>query len=137
MAYKSKWTNEITEKVKSYIASQGVPPRSTQIAVHIGVSEPTLFAWAAKHKDLAEILGVNKTARLDYETEQLIAGKIQPHVYKLLAEYNHGLISEYQRQVLEIKRQELAAKIASGNVVQDNPQPIQIQFAIKSERSEG
>lgn len=129
-----KLTPELWGKLQSWVGKSKTPPRNTQIAIFLGISEKTLYTWADANKDLKTLLDEVQTKRLDYETKQLIAGKMAPNVWKLLAEYNHKIITGYQAQLLDIKRQELKLK-GSAQEAGDGAPPIQINFDVVTERT--
>lgn len=131
-----KLTPELWGKLESWLNKQKTPPRGTQIAIFLGISQATLYNWADANKDLRTLLDQVQTKRLDYETAQLIAGKMPPNVWRLLAEFNHKLITGYQEKILEIKRQELKLKTAEIDTEQ-TAQPIHINFEVRTEREEG
>lgn len=74
------------------------------------------------------------TQRGDWETKQALAGKIPFNVWRFLQEVNHGALTEWQRQLLEIKRQELKLKTSATESGTEGSQPIQINFEVKTSR---
>lgn len=122
-----KLTPELWGKLESYVLKAKTPLLNTQVAVFLGISIATLYNWAEGNKELKQLLELNQTKRLDYETRQLVAGKMPPNVWKLLAEFNHKMVTGYQQQLLDLKRAEQQAQQGTQAVP---PPTLQMNFEV-------
>lgn len=129
-----KLTPELWGNLLSWLGKQKTPPRQAQIAIFLGISHRTLTDWQRSNADLADLLDKVDTQRGDWETKQALAGKIPFNVWRFLQEVNHGALTEWQRQLLEIKRQELKLKTSVTESGTEGSQPIQINFEVKTSR---
>lgn len=123
-----RWTPHLKAKLVAHLKSCTEPQRIGKIAVFLDVSRETLYQWAQEHRDLAGILAKESTKRSEHETDEAIAGRLTFPLYKFLAECTHGALTEFQRQTLELKRQEIASQNAT--LTREAPPVIQMNFEV-------
>ncbi|MBO4284255.1 MAG: hypothetical protein J5958_06510 [Clostridia bacterium] len=99
MAYPSKYSKELVEKMESWLDERRLKdeyPSIAGLAVHIGVPHSTLEDWGTEnarnyHADVARVLACVRDYRLSWLERHGLDGSAQPQIAKLLLSAHHNI----------------------------------------------